>query len=388
MGQPALSLFRGDDVEAESIPPGGMQPMLVTEACQGYLDAVRGKKKRSATPRTRQEYRTTLNKLATWWGEILHRSSRPMQNSDLDRNSIKSFLDWVYDQAVAAGDSNPGRSCNKRREHLHAILNWLAEEELIDRVPKFPAEREQEDAAPKIYFDHDRLNALYWATFDMPRPHGWKGLQPAGTYWRAALAVWFTYGVDTQTVFAYDKHAVPLLWRHIYWGKQAPDESIDLISEWGWLYYERKKTGRKFMRPMTREVAEHLRVFAPTEFDLDSPVFGSAGGSRPCERFQELVTIANIPKKKEFPSGIEIDWTIKHFRKTCATFHNLNIPGSASVILGHSLGKDESTAAVTEKHYTNSLPLEFKAITTLPYPEAFRSIWDASVKSKRVLFAK
>lgn len=373
MGQPALSLFRGDDDDPKRNP--GQSGLSFVSLCDQYLDAKR------AAPRTRDEYRTTCKRLGEWSSQILHRCVSPMQVSELSREVIKDFLDWVYAQAVSKGDKNPGRSANKRRDHLHSVLTWALAQELIESLPRFPEQRDTKEAAGLFYLNESELNALYWATHSMPRPHGWTLPLTIGTYWRAALTFWLTYGADTQTVFAYDWAALPLKWSDVYWDPVAPDRSIKHECEWGWLYYQRKKTGRRFMRPMSREVNLHLASIRPADGVGNSPdVFASAGGSRPCERFQELVALAKIENKLDFVTGAESKWTLKDLRKTCATWHEQHIPGSASAILGHAIGRGDGRAQVTYRHYANLSPLEFRAITSFPYPAAFRSIWDDQVQ--------
>ncbi len=56
----------------------------------------------------------------------------------LDRPTIRKFLTWVYDRAVAAGGTNPGRTSNKARTHLRAVISWAWENDLIDMPPRFP----------------------------------------------------------------------------------------------------------------------------------------------------------------------------------------------------------------------------------------------------------
>ena len=51
---------------------------------------------------------------------------------ELRRKDIREFLDWVYEQAVKDEGENPGRTANKAREHLRAILYWAWEQELIE----------------------------------------------------------------------------------------------------------------------------------------------------------------------------------------------------------------------------------------------------------------
>ena len=65
---------------------------------------------------TRDEYQTTLRKWEEWGGGV------PIEN--LGRNEIREFLDWVYERAVAQEGTNPGRTTNKARDHLRAVLAW------------------------------------------------------------------------------------------------------------------------------------------------------------------------------------------------------------------------------------------------------------------------
>lgn len=43
---------------------------------------------------------------------------------------------------------------------------------------------------------------------------------------RAALVVFFNYGVDTGTVWKTLPFHEPIRWRHISWGRQSPDREI------------------------------------------------------------------------------------------------------------------------------------------------------------------
>ena len=65
---------------------------------------------------TRNEYHTTLEEWKTWG------DGGPIEN--LGRKEIREFLDWVYERAVADGGTNPGRTANKAREHLRAVISW------------------------------------------------------------------------------------------------------------------------------------------------------------------------------------------------------------------------------------------------------------------------
>jgi hypothetical protein len=41
----------------------------------------------------------------------------------LRRRDVREFLDWVREQAVKDEGTNPGRTANKAREQLRAILS-------------------------------------------------------------------------------------------------------------------------------------------------------------------------------------------------------------------------------------------------------------------------
>ena len=124
----------------------------------------------------------------------------------------------MYERAVADQGTNPGRTANKAREHLRAVLSWAWEQELIDAPPRFPKPRPQRDVAGRHYLTKAELNALYFATHRMRRPRGWDAPLPVGRYWRAALVVFFNYGVDTGTVWKSAPAHEPILWRHVSLG--------------------------------------------------------------------------------------------------------------------------------------------------------------------------
>jgi hypothetical protein len=65
----------------------------------------------------------------------------------LRRKDVRDFLDQVHEQAVNEKDTNPGRTANKVRERLHAVLSWAREQELIESPPRFPGPRGQRDVA-------------------------------------------------------------------------------------------------------------------------------------------------------------------------------------------------------------------------------------------------
>ena len=65
---------------------------------------------------TRNEYHTTLRKWKQWGGGV------PIE--ELGRKEIRGFLDWVYERAVIHEGTNPGRTANKARDNLRAVMSW------------------------------------------------------------------------------------------------------------------------------------------------------------------------------------------------------------------------------------------------------------------------
>src|SRR5262245_12115032 len=166
----------------------------------------------------RNEYRSTVRKWQLWGG------GPPIEA--LQQKEIREFLDWVHERALAEEGTNPGRTANKAREHLRAVLSWAWEQELIETLPRLPGPRERRDGAGRHYLTKAEINALYFATHQMNRPRGWDSPSPVGRYWRAALVVFFNYGVDTGTVWKSAPFHEPILWRHVTWDPQSPDREV------------------------------------------------------------------------------------------------------------------------------------------------------------------
>ncbi len=328
-------------------------PTTLKVAVSKYLSA------KSPSLGTRHEYQTTLAKWDQWGGGVTIEK--------LERKQIREFLDWVYERAVEHDGKNPGRTANKAREHLRAVASWAWEQDLIESLPRFPQPRLQREVAGRHYLIKSEINALYFATHAMERPRGWASSIPIGRFWRAALVVFFNYGLDTGTVWKSTPFHEPILWRHVSWDRRSPDREIKEQSPWGWLFYRRVKTSKAFYRPMNRVVNAHIKSLMPENPQPDSPVF-FGGGSRPNTQFRELCTLAGIKPKTNLETGEEEPWVLKDLRKTCATYYDEHVPESSIEILGHSVG------GITYRHYAHRAPLAFKAIMTLPQPSAFSAL--------------
>jgi hypothetical protein len=286
-------------------------PISFETAVESYLRA------KHLSRGTRDEYFSTLNKWKTWGGKA--------SLQELGRKEIREFLDWVFDRAVLQDGTNPGRTANKARENLRAVMSWAWEQELIDSLPRFPKPRAQRDVAGRHYLTKAELNALYFATHRMVRPRGWNLPFPVGRYWRCALVVFFNYGVDTGMVWKSAPCHEPILWRHISWDRQSPDGRAKERSRWGWIFYRRVKTDKAFYRPMNRVVHAHIRSILPDAPCPNDPVF-LGGGSRPNHRFQQLCELAGIKPKTDVETGEASPWLLKDLRKTCATYYDEHVP--------------------------------------------------------------
>jgi hypothetical protein len=114
---------------------------------------------------TRNEYFSTLRKWERWG------DGPPIEQ--LQHKQIREFLDWVHERALAQDGMNPGRTANKAREHLRAVISWAWEQELIDTLPRFPKPRER-----GITYRHDahRAPLAFKAIMTIPQPSAFLAL--------------------------------------------------------------------------------------------------------------------------------------------------------------------------------------------------------------------
>jgi hypothetical protein len=290
---------------------------------------------RTAALGTQEAYSATVKKWEQWGqGATLEQ---------IGRNEIREFLDWVHERAVAQGGSNPGRTANKAREHLRAVMASAWEQDLLAALPGFPKPRQHRAVAGRHYLTKEEINALYFATHRMKRPKSWDEPYPVGRFWRCALVVFFNYGMDTGTVWKRASFHEPILWRPVSWERESPDREIKEPSRWGCLFCRRVKTRKTFYRPMNRFVHAHIRSILPKNPHPDDPVF-QGGGTRPNQRFQQLCELAGIKPKLDAETGQVTPWLLTDLRKTCATYYDEHLPESSIEFLGHSV------AGVTYRH--------------------------------------
>lgn len=64
---------------------------------------------------TCKEYRSKATKWIAW--------GKGVEIDQIERSHIREFLDWVHEKAANDGGSNAGRTANKARENLRAIMS-------------------------------------------------------------------------------------------------------------------------------------------------------------------------------------------------------------------------------------------------------------------------
>ncbi len=380
---PMLALFDPDgsqDRQQRAQESG--RDWTVADLIDAYLEAT------EAAENTRASYATTRRRWAEWLAVAanVHRSPTPMHIRSVTADLLVEWLDWVYREAQSAGDNNPANTCNKRRREMHAVLTWACRRRYLDALPAFPDERKQRTVAGHYFLTDEEMERLYWATYQMRRPHKWTDARSIGALWRCALVLFRNYGFDTQILMPYARQAASILtWATVRRQDALPPGRVaNCPNECGWLVVRRQKTGRNLFLPLEPVVAAHLDAIRPADAKPDDPVLGYCGGGRPCQRFQELCRLAKLTDKWDVDAERVTRWELKDLRKTCATAHNANRPGSAMYVLGHSSG------TITDQHYANALPLVLEAVRTLPQPAAFRSIVDPTIRPPvgGLLFAK
>ena len=349
------------------------EDLTFEEARRRYLDAT------GASRSTRAEYQTSGRKWAEWLN--VHRSCTPMHIRAIDAELLEKWLAWVYSEAQTSGDANPGRTTNKARSNMRAVLNWAAKRRLISSVPVFPDEREQREVAGTYFLTDDEMGKLYMATFRLAKPARWKDPRPLGLLWRCVLVLLRNYGFDTQILLPYGHRDTTVLrWEHVHTDPLPPGRLANIENPHGWLAIRRQKTGALLVLPLDEIARAHLDAVRPAHVDPEAPVIGrSAARGRPCDVLRRLIAWAKVPPKLDVETGRAMPWVLKDLRKTCATSHGEEV---ARLVLGHSAG------TITGKHYASSLPRLVEAFRQFAQPAAFRTILDPDFVPPHCLFAK
>jgi len=128
---------------------------------------------------TTKEYRSTVTKWRTW--------GKGVDVDQIERHHIREFLDWVHERASHDGGSNAGRTANKARENLRAIMSWAWEQDYLGKLPRFPKPKPQRDVAGRHYLTKPDLNALYYCRYSRPDRTG--GRWPITLVWLPHLDI-------------------------------------------------------------------------------------------------------------------------------------------------------------------------------------------------------
>ena len=92
---------------------------------------------------TRKEYKSTITK---WTA-----GGNGVDVDEINRSHIRDFRNCVHDKPAEDGGSNPGRTANKARENLRAIMLWAWVQDYVAKLPRFPSPKPQRDVVGSYY---------------------------------------------------------------------------------------------------------------------------------------------------------------------------------------------------------------------------------------------
>ncbi len=104
---------------------------------------------------TCKAYRATVTKWIAWGNGV--------DVDQIERTHIREFLDWVHEKAASDGGSNAGRTANKARENLRAVLSWAWEQDYVEKLPRFPKPKPQRDVADRHYLTKAKPDTLLFS---------------------------------------------------------------------------------------------------------------------------------------------------------------------------------------------------------------------------------
>ena len=333
---------------------------------------------------TREEYLRFAKRFdeyfATWWAD-----GPPDQKYRMGYPVIRTcgaaHLRLWREYLVSLESFSP-RTINKHVATVEAILSWAADEELRDQSPHLKA-LPSKGAAPKFYLTLEQLSAIYQACDVAEWPtvgrRGLLGYSPADG-WRAALVLWFSYGLRTQELIKHESGKRSLRCRNLVWQRETPAQEGHAESPYGWLWYVPQKQGRVKPRPLALPLSDvaaaHLRLIRcrdkrPCATLFDWPL--SPDQFYP--QWRRILEAAGVRPKRDPSTGQQPQYDVKHLRKTCTTHYNNHAAGIAKWITGHSsLRPDEARdSQVSDRHYDCPEQRVLRAVLSLPQPEAFRT---------------
>ena len=252
--------------------------------------------------KTRNQYRFACN----FFGEYLGRIGTI---DDLRKPVLIGFLRWLNDEKGLAP-----KTCNERVGRLKTLWQWLAEEELLDRIPPKNIRLQEPESTPTAW-TIDELTTLYRSAGAMP---GQICGIPAGSWWQAWLLWLWNTGARCGESFA-------LEWSHVR------DNGLVVVP--ADVRKGRKKTAYYRLWQETYEMMLGIRTELPNVF----PWAGCIGSYY--HSWKVLLRIAGLPNGRKRKT--------QSMRVSHATWITIR-GGDASSSLMHS------DPATTRKHYIDS----------------------------------
>lgn len=313
--------------------------MHILEVYENYLK-VEMKSKR------KQTYDTKLRIIMRWMS-----FSDQHDVEDVTRARLIQFGQWLKDQ-FGIGPA----SINTHIDTIRQVCKCAFDNELTTKAaPSFPRLTESATVL-KHYLSNKELNRLYKAC----KHAVWPTTVDPVWHWRAALVMFYTYGMRTQELIAYRHDMTPLTWANIFKQKRTPARDGKAKCKYGWLQYLPQKQSHIKPEPLSLPVNEmvlfHLNKIRRDEgrvipFPKSSHQFYT--------QWRELQRIAKVC----ISEGEYYD--VKHLRKTAATKY-ASIAGSevSESITGHA------KRGVSATHYRNIEVQVRDAVLALDYWKA------------------
>ena len=275
---------------------------------------------------------------------------------------LESFRQWLMPGRTAITVNNYLRSIGTI---LRSADTWL-DGQKEPKVKRLKARK----AARKIVISIDHVDTIYRSCESATWPSQNRSGQPIdpAEQWRAAVVLFFCFGFRTQEVVRYQSWRRSLSWENFHWQSASPGLS-DAVNDHGWLcYVPEKQEGVKpepLVLALPELVALHLRALWSNQGRPESGiVFDWPWNERSFRSTWRAICRAGGVKPK-LGSGVP-RYTIKHFRKTATTYHNLAEPGIAPYIVGHA-----DRESVSDRHYNNPELATTRALQKFPLPKSF-----------------
>lgn len=264
-----------------------------------------------------------------------YRISNPVL-AQLKTWDFAAFQNWLLMRGVG------GRTVNKHLGDLRSILRRC---ETVGRIPAVDAVPTRR-AAPKLVFSLDDLAVIYRAC----AAADWPTINAAGepldyspaTGWRAALAVWSTYGLRTQELIATCGRFAGLAWSNLTGNAPNPTPGGLTSCARGWLVYTPQKQKRfkpePLALPITPAVRHNLDAigFARLAGKPAAAVFDWPRSRRAFYRTWRAILRAAGVEPIKLADGKTAELNPKHLRKTAETLVDQIDPGVGPMVVGHA----------------------------------------------------